>query len=105
LDGHSVRPFLEDPTSGDWEGPDGALTMVYAGENSKTPLTKAQLQDPANQHWSVRTKRWRYILYNNGSEELYDHDKDPYEWNNLARDPGHSSIRQQFKEALLARIR
>ena len=36
------------------------------------------------QHWTIRTDRWRYIRYSNGSEELYDHDKDPNEWNNLA---------------------
>ena len=27
--------------------------------------------------------RWRYILYNNGNEELCDHDTNPYEWVNL----------------------
>jgi arylsulfatase A-like enzyme len=76
LDGHSVRPFLENPMSDEWTGPDTALTMVFAG-----PETKG---DPSRQHWSVRTKRWRYILYNIGSEELYDHDADPYEWTNLS---------------------
>jgi iduronate 2-sulfatase len=33
---------------------------------------------------SVRTERWRYIRYNTGEEELYDHDADPHEWHNLA---------------------
>ena len=36
---------------------------------------------------AVRTERWRYIRYANGDEELYDHDKDEYEWTNLAGDP------------------
>ncbi len=34
---------------------------------------------------SVITKRWRYIRYPDGSEELYDHRRDPLEWKNLAR--------------------
>ena len=33
---------------------------------------------------AVRSERWRYIRYGDGSEELYDHRTDPLEWNNLA---------------------
>ena len=36
------------------------------------------------QHWAYRTERYRYIIYNNGKEELYDHANDPHEWDNLA---------------------
>ena len=36
---------------------------------------------------SIRTKRWRYIRYTDGSEELYNHDYDPNEWTNLAKQP------------------
>jgi arylsulfatase A-like enzyme len=36
---------------------------------------------------SLRDDRFRYIQYRNGDEELYDHQTDPYEWNNLASDP------------------
>jgi len=93
LDGHSLRPFLEDPESGTWKGPDAALTMIYAG--------KATGSDPARQHWSVRTRRWRYILYNNGSEELYDHDADPYEWTNLSGDTRCAKPKADLKAQLL----
>ncbi|MDX1640855.1 MAG: sulfatase [Balneolaceae bacterium] len=41
---------------------------------------------------SVRSKRWRYIRYADGSEELYDHYRDPNEWNNLAGDPDYSDV-------------
>jgi len=101
LDGHSVRPFLEDPTSRDWAGPDGALTMIYAGARSKTGLTPAELKDPAKQHWSLRTERWRYVLYNNGAEELYDHANDPHEWTNLAENPDSVSIKKRLRDDLL----
>jgi len=93
LDGHSLRPFLEDPESGTWDGPDAALTMIFAG--------KGTAGDPARQHWSVRTKKWRYILYNNGSEELYDHDADPYEWTNLSGDTRHGKVKAGLKAKLL----
>ncbi len=34
--------------------------------------------------FAVQEERYRYILYGDGSEELYDHDRDPNEWSNLA---------------------
>ena len=33
----------------------------------------------------MRTDRWRYIRYNNGDEELYDHQTDANEFTNLAK--------------------
>lgn len=40
---------------------------------------------------SIRTERWRYTRWGeeigSGNEELYDHENDPEEWNNLAKDP------------------
>src|SRR5690606_15671412 len=41
---------------------------------------------------SVRSERWRYIRYADGSEELYDHFRDPHEWSNLAGNPVYSMI-------------
>lgn len=35
-------------------------------------------------HAAARDDRWRYIRYQDGSEELYDHASDPNEWTNLA---------------------
>jgi hypothetical protein len=42
-----------------------------------------------NNH-AVRTERWRYVRYADGSEELYDHARDPNEWDNLAKDSKHA---------------
>ncbi|MFP6584398.1 MAG: sulfatase [Candidatus Hydrogenedentota bacterium] len=63
LEGQSLRPLLDDPAA-QWNHP--ARTTFGPGNHS------------------IRTKRWRYIRYADGSEELYDHDSDPNEWENLA---------------------
>ena len=89
LDGYSLLPFLKDPKFGRWDGPDAALTMIYAGGYTKN--------DPSRQHWSVRTKKWRYILYNNGSEELYDHETDPYEWTNLCNEVRFRKVKARLR--------
>jgi arylsulfatase A-like enzyme len=100
LDGYSLRPFLDNPKNGIWGGPAAALTMVHADEDAVNKLEPNQYSDPNYQHWSVRTKRWRYILYNNGSEELYDHDTDPYEWINLSDNNNLGKIKKDLKEVL-----
>jgi len=82
LDGFSVRPFLEDPKSEKWDGPEGALSTLQG------------------KHWTYRTRDWRYIRYENGEEELYNHANDPHEWTNLADNPEFKEI----KDALLKKM-
>jgi arylsulfatase A-like enzyme len=73
---------------------------------------KALLSDPAatwdtpaittylpNNH-AVRTEKWRYIRYANGDEELYDHDTDPHEWTNLAKDEKHAAVKKELAKWL-----
>jgi iduronate 2-sulfatase len=92
LDGYSLRPFLKDPKSGKWNGPDGALTMRFAGGGTNKELNR--------QHWSYRTKYFRYIRYNNGAEELYDHRNDPYEFNNLAHKTKFLGLKNQLHQRI-----
>ena len=43
----------------------------------------------------VRSERWRYIRYADGSEELYDMHRDPQELKNLAQDLSLGHIKQE----------
>ncbi|MGZ4974131.1 MAG: sulfatase [Limisphaerales bacterium] len=63
VEGTSIKPLLADPKI-EWNTP----TLCTFGYQNHT----------------VRNQRWRYIRYADGSEELYDHSQDPYEWTNLA---------------------
>jgi arylsulfatase A-like enzyme len=68
----------------DWvEGP--SLKPLLA--NPKAKWNHAAVTTHGYKNHAVRTADWRYIRYADGSEELYDHRKDPYEWTNLARNP------------------
>ncbi|MEM1295292.1 MAG: sulfatase [Verrucomicrobiota bacterium] len=62
-EGQSVVPLLNDPNA-EWGHP--AISSFGPG------------------NYSVRTTRYRYIQYLDGSREFYDHEDDPNEWNNLA---------------------
>ena len=43
----------------------------------------------------------RYIRYEDGSEELYDHANDPHEWVNLAGSTAYETIKNTLKEQVL----
>ncbi|MEM6331964.1 MAG: sulfatase [Planctomycetota bacterium] len=75
LEGRSLRPLLTD-VNADW--PHVSITENGAG------------------NVAVRDRRFRYIRYSDGTEELYDHSDDPHEWVNLADDPAYTSHKQRL---------
>jgi arylsulfatase A-like enzyme len=63
VEGLNIAPLLANPEAA-WDAP----AVTTHGPNNH----------------AIRTERWRFIRYADGSEELYDHEQDPYEWTNLA---------------------
>lgn len=47
---------------------------------------------PVESYEMVRNRRWKYVGYHNGVEELYDLIEDPYELTNRAGDPQLAEI-------------
>ena len=76
---------LPSPDSHELEGEDLSPILANRGRGSRAPV----LSTYGRGNHSIRSKRWRYIRYVDGSEELYDHLSDRHEWNNLASDAGH----------------
>lgn len=88
------------------------LTGVPARENLEGLSLAPQLQNAAatrerpaitshNQgNHGIRSERWRYIHYADGSEELYDLAADPHEWHNVAADPANAAIIKEHKKWL-----
>ena len=79
VQGPSLRPLLVDPKAA-WDRV--GLTTHDRGNHA------------------VRDLDWRYIRYADGSEELYDHRTDPYEWTNLAGRPEHAAVQRRLAAAL-----
>jgi arylsulfatase A-like enzyme len=79
VEGKSIRSLLMDPKS-KWEG----IALTTFGKNNH----------------AIRDDRYRYIRYADGSEELYDHQNDPYEWTNLATKAGFESIKSELAKHL-----
>ncbi|SDR70200.1 Arylsulfatase A [Polaribacter sp. KT25b] len=49
---------------------------------------------------SLRSKNYRYTIYSNGFEELYDHRNDPNEWANIASNSSNKEIIEKFRKEL-----
>lgn len=49
---------------------------------------------------ALRSEKYRFIQYDDGSEELYDHLSDPNEWTNLASNPEYAEVLARFRKEL-----
>ena len=80
VEGLSLLPLLEDP----------AATLERAGV-----VTTFGYRNHA-----VSSERYRYIVYSDGSEELYDLETDPHEWTNRAADPALAAVKAELMDWL-----
>ena len=79
LDGRSLLPLLLDPDA----------------DEDRWALSTRRYQEH-----SIRSRSWRYTRYADGSEELYDHEHDPLEWNNLTADEQYEAVKRDLAQHL-----
>ena len=77
--GDSSAPLLKDPSAA-WRFT--TLTTYARGNHT------------------LRSERYRYLCFEDRTEELYDHHEDPNEWTNLASRPKHAKLLQRFRKEL-----
>ena len=87
-----------EPPDGQLEGND--LTVLMRAPEAA--WNKTSLTTFGYKNYGVRSERYRYIVYEDGSEELYDHAKDKWEWRNLADDPEYAEIKAQMQKRIPA---
>ena len=73
------------------------LTPLLKNPNSRRPVpAQSTYQDVANN--MIRTQQHKLIVYTNGARELYNLDKDPEEFDNLAGKSSHARVERHMKE-------
>ena len=92
LEGKSLAPLLAKPDA-PWNRP--AYSQVQRGtdQSPARPIAMGR---------SVRTERWRYTEWDGGKQgsELYDHESDPHEYQNLAKDSSYADVVAEMKQLL-----
>ncbi len=81
------------PARSDLEG----LSLVPQLKNAHTARARPAITSHNQGNHGIRSERWRYLRYADGSEELYDMLHDPNEWTNLAGRPEHAAVIAQHK--------
>jgi arylsulfatase A-like enzyme len=60
---------------------------------------------PTQPYRAIRTRRWLYVRWQNGAEELYDRVRDPGQMNSLARRRVYRPVIVQLRRQLWQRVR
>jgi len=86
-EGHSLVPLLQNPNQ---EWPHPAFTEWYGNIERSKP----------SKNIAVQKGPYRYTLYADGSEELYDHEVDIHEWSNLADSEKHTELKKELRSLI-----
>ena len=78
------------PARRDLEG----ISLVPQLKNDRAKRERPAITSHNQGNHGIRSERWRYITYADGSEELYDMQKDPDEWTNLLAAKG--AVRPEY---------
>ncbi len=88
-----IYPTLVDlcGQGGEREGLEG-LSLRPQLQDAATTREQPAITTHNHDNHGIRSEKWRYITYADGSQELYDMVNDPNEWTNLAGDEKYADI-------------
>lgn len=72
-----------------------SLVPLLKNPNVEWPHMARTSFGPGN--YAIVSEHYRFIQYNDGSEEFYDHTKDPNEWKNVIQNDEYATIIQQHR--------
>ncbi len=76
------------------------ITLGPQLQNASTKRARPAITSHNQGNHAIRSENWRYIRYADESDELYDMQQDPKEWNNLAGDPKYALIIAEHRKWL-----
>ena len=82
------------PPAKQLEGNDLSVLM----KDPEAPWDEATVTTFGYKNYGVRSGQYRYIVYEDGSEELYDHANDMWEWKNLAGNPQFAAVKKNMQK-------
>ena len=76
------------------------ISLTPQLKNAATKRERPAVTSHNQGNHAVRSEKWRYIVYADGSEELYDMVNDPNEWTNIASKPENAAIIAEHRQWL-----
>ncbi len=76
------------------------ISLLPQLRNANAPRTRPAITTHNHDNHGLRTEKYRYIQYADGSEELYDMINDPSEFSNLAGDKNYAAVVRSLKKRL-----
>jgi arylsulfatase A-like enzyme len=73
------------------------ISLVPLMQSKKKAVNTIALTTYGKNNHAVRSDRYRYIHYEDGTEELYDHQLDPNEWTNEAKNEKYKKAKSALK--------
>jgi len=68
------------------------VSLVPQLKDARAKRERPALASHNQGNHGIRSERWRYLRYADGSEELYDHQNDPNEWTNVVAKVEHAAV-------------
>lgn len=92
-----IYPTLIDlcglPRRDDLEG----ISLLPQLREATAPRDRPAMTSHNQGNHGIRSERWRYIRYADGSEELYDLQADPHEWENIISEPASAAVADEHR--------
>ncbi len=73
------------------------LSLMPHLKDAEAPRERPAITSHNQGNHGIRSERWRYIQYADGSDELYDMQHDPNEWTNLAGRTEHAAVIEEHR--------
>ena len=101
LEGRSIAALVNGAKPPGWRDAafcDGDFSLRHARRALGLPPERAR-------GYMVRTRRWKYVLFEDFPPQLFDLANDPHEQTDLGRTAGHEAVRAELEQRLFAWFR
>ena len=101
LEGRSLLPILHGEQPSNWR----SYAVSESEFGARTAFWEHDLESHDARATMIRTADWKFVFFEAFPPQLFDLKNDPYELNDLGRDPAYEDIRQKMRDMMFESLR